>query len=68
MRVTIKDGVGVRIISASDVTFDSMTGELVIKPIVGNQISMYLHSDAAVCMPGKLTQLLETGFIDLCSD
>ena len=49
-------------------TFDSMTGELVIKPIVGNQISMYLHSDAAVRMPGKLTQLLETGFIDLCSD
>ena len=68
MRVAIKDGVGVRIISASDVTLDSMTGELVIKPIVGNQISMYLHSDAAVCMPGKLTQLLETGFIDLCSD
>ena len=68
MRVAIKDGVGVRIISASDVTFDSMTGELVIKPIVGNQISMYLHSDAAVCMPGKLTQLLETGVIDLCSD
>lgn len=68
MRVAIKDGVGVHIISASDVTFDSMTGELVIKPIVGNQISMYLHSDAAVCMPGKLTQLLETGFIDLCSD
>ena len=35
MRVAIKDGVGVRIISASDVTFDSMTGELVIKPVVG---------------------------------
>lgn len=68
MRVAIKDGAGVRITSASDVTFDSMTGELVIKPIVGNQISMYLHSDAAVRMPGKLTQLLETGFIDLCSD
>lgn len=68
MRVAIKDGAGVRIISASDVTFDSMTGELAIKPIVGNQISMYLHSDAAVRMPGKLTQLLETGFIDLCSD
>lgn len=68
MRVAIKDGVGVRIISASDVTFDSMTGELVIKPVVGQQISMYLHSDAAVHMPGKLTQLLETGYTDLCSD
>lgn len=68
MRVAIKDGVGVRIISASDVTFDSMTGELVIKPVVGQQISMYLHSDAAVRMPVKLTQLLETGYTDLCSD
>lgn len=68
MRVAIKDGAGVRIISASDVLFDSMTGELVIKPVVGQQISMYLHSDAAVRMPGKLTQLLETGYTDLCSD
>ncbi len=68
MRVAIKNGAGVRIISISDVLFDSMTGELVIKPVVGQQISMYLHSDAAVRMPGKLTQLLETGYADLCSD
>lgn len=68
MRVAIKDGAGVRIISASDVTFDNATGQLIIKPVVGDQISWYLHSDAAVRMPGKLTQLLETGFIDLCSD
>lgn len=61
MRVAIKDGAGVRIISINDVLFDSMTGELVIKPVVGQQISMYLHSDAAVRMPGKLTQLLEVG-------
>lgn len=68
MRVAIKNGAGVRIISISDVLFDSMTGELVIKPVVGQQISMYLHSDAAVRMSGKLTQLLETGYTDLCSD
>ena len=68
MRVAIKNGAGVRIISISDVLFDSMTGELVIKPVVGQQISMYLHSDAAVRMPGKLTQLLETGYTDFCSD
>lgn len=68
MRVAIKNGAGVHIISISDVLFDSMTGELVIKPVVGQQISMYLHSDAAVRMPGKLTQLLETGYTDLCSD
>lgn len=68
MRVAIKNGAGIRIISISDVLFDSMTGELVIKPVVGQQISMYLHSDAAVRMPGKLTQLLETGYADLCSD
>ena len=40
MRVAIKNGAGVRIISISDVLFDSMTGELVIKPVVGQPLHL----------------------------
>lgn len=68
MRVAIKSVGGVRVVSVSDVSFDNATGQLIIKPVIGDQISWYLSSDAAVRMPGKLTQLLETGYTDFCSD
>lgn len=68
MRVAIKSAEGVRVVSVSDVSFDNATGQLMIKPVVGDQISWYLGSDEAVRIPSKLTQLLETGYTDLCSN